>query len=107
MGGTQARIQDFGQGGPEPKMYSQIGVFPLKLSENCMIWNKSSGQGGGSFWIRKWEELCPFPGTVWNSPGNDAQQKGLSTQINSHKTRTGIFHAGRCGGIDSTLLTIH
>ena len=51
---TQARIQDFGQGGPTEfgpqgpwaQNLLKIGVSPLKLPENCMIMKKSWGQGG-------------------------------------------------------------
>ena len=52
----QARIQDFGQGGPSRVLtprggalslkFAQNRVFPLKFSENCMILKKSWGQGG-------------------------------------------------------------
>ena len=59
---TQARIQDFGQGGPVefwPQRWAQhllkIRVFPWKLPENCMILKKSWGRRGvppGPPWIR-------------------------------------------------------
>ena len=43
----QARIQDFGQGGPaEFCPQGGPGVFPLKVPENYVIANKSLGQGG-------------------------------------------------------------
>ncbi len=51
----QARIWDFGQGGPAEfwpqggpwaQNLLQIGVFPLKLPENCIILKKFGGKGG-------------------------------------------------------------
>ncbi len=46
------------KGGPEPKHLLKIGVFPLKLPQNCMILKKSWGLGGldpRPPWIRYWD----------------------------------------------------
>ncbi len=44
------------QGGPWAQHFLKIGGFPKKLCENCMILEKSWGQGGprpsGPLWIR-------------------------------------------------------
>ncbi len=72
----QARIQDFGQGasgvltqrggGPEPLL--KIGIFPLKLPENCMILNKSGGRKEGPLdpllgsWHRRYRTVAGVTG---------------------------------------------
>ncbi len=72
---AQARIQDFGQGGPSrgwttrgawAQNLLKIGVFPLKLPEKCVISKKFWGRAP---WIRYWcRPHCAWEGLETGPP---------------------------------------